>query len=139
MDNKTRKMEVKLKDPRLVAFALEYIKTGNASESWLSTHPKSSKASSYNSASRALRRDDVKEFINNYHLMSIQESQDLLKDRSRFVRNILEMADAPLHRSPTTKLAANIKAYEWSIELEKRAREEERERFSDEKPSDNNK
>ena len=88
------KINFKLLKPEHQNFMLEYIRTGNATKSYLSVYPKSTYNAACVSSHQLLRNPKISEYIQNYY-------DDLWSDRkneiSKTFNNLLRIANADIN------------------------------------------
>ena len=92
-DNKPKKIELKDFKPEHQKFILEYIRTGNATKSYMNVYPKSQYDAASVSSFQLLRNPNIKEYIQCYY-------DDLWSSRkneiSRTFDNLLKIANADI-------------------------------------------
>ena len=103
-----------LKNKKHMAFVIDYLKTFNATQSYMRVY-NSDSSSAQTSASRILSLPEVEEFIHKYLEYESYSKIELnnkrlsllLADRAGIVLNIFDMANSKDHKYPALKLQAN--------------------------------
>lgn len=106
------------KNAKHLQFALEYVATNKAAESYMMAYPGVKRTSAIRRASFLLQQEDIKKFINDYYLYYSDEEARSIIRKNKWVKNLEKIADLPIHVAPNQTLQANVKLAEWNQQLQ---------------------